>query len=216
MAFPNVYAAIVRVQSQSAACGNCASISVTLPNSTTAGDTLVVHLGAAANLGFLYSISDNSSNVWTKDMGTSYPLGKTDNEIWHASNIIPSANPTITVTISGAAYPVLTVVEYSGLASSNAFDAASTWQVQTNNGGISTSTFHSGFVLTTQPNELLFGGTTQADDSTHLASAGGGWATILATPGVYAATEAQDEIAGSVGSYEAVGSYSAAVNYMSG
>ena len=99
------------------------------------------------------SVTDTAGNSYALAIGPTVISGVESQSIYYAKNIAASSAGANTVTVafsSGARYPDIRILEYSGADSVNPVDVTA---ASSNNSGSS----NSGSVTTTSPNDLLFG-----------------------------------------------------------
>jgi hypothetical protein len=122
----------------------------------TAGDANVVAVAWAGNVG-VTTVTDNFGDTYTQ---VGAPVsGWLHQAMYYAVDIAPGAGPTtVTVTLSGAAQPLVMIAEYAGVDSATALD------VSAGSSGQSTSA-DSGSVTTTHPHDLLVAVSTYAGGS---------------------------------------------------
>lgn len=130
--------------------GASVSSVTTAGKNTTNGNTIILAT-AIFTASFVYSsVSDSNTNTWTQNavkLGTS----TTEARQFSNSNISGGVGQTFTLTLNGAGFPTLIAAEFSGLATSGAFD-------QTANGAETGSASHSTGTTATLANasELVY------------------------------------------------------------
>lgn len=123
-------AAIARGKNGSGSQGGGTEIAITWGGggSSTANNTLVVVLFDENQFARTYTITDDASggtNVYTLD-ATYTGLGNGSGRVYVYSCLVAKAASTITITASGYELFSANAMEYSGIATSSAFDKAST------------------------------------------------------------------------------------------
>ena len=169
------------------------AVPVTYTDAQTAGDTNIIAIGWNNATSTITSVTDTAGNTYQAAVPTTRGTGISQ-AIYYAPNIkaAPAGTNTVTVTFNTATpYVDIRAPEYSGLATTNPFDLATS---ATGTGTTATS----GTLTTTTPNELLFAaGTTTGGFTT----AGTGFTTrIITTPD---ADIAEDQTATTTGTYTA-------------
>jgi hypothetical protein len=180
------------------------SLSVTLPSPSTMGDMLVIYLAPGSAQPGTVTIVDSQGNVYVPASSTiaSGQCGMTE-EFFYAANIAGGTD-TITASMTGSGGMALTVMEYSGVATSNPVDA----QASASQGGCSSSTPSSANLATTNANELIVSGAVISVPGLAW-TAGSGYA--LRT-GANSEVAVEDQIAPAAGSYTASFTLSAPTN----
>lgn len=130
------------------------------------------------------SVTDNKSNTYSQACAITR-TGATRLEIWYAQNVTGGSSFTITVNVTGG-HKCISIHEYSGVATSNAFDAQAT--------ALSTD---SGNVTTAVDDELLFG---FGDRFTTVGASGSGY-TQRENFAFNFGHATQDKLAGAAGTY---------------
>ena len=150
------------VQKKWAGAEGASTAYITLPSTTTSGDTFVVNIFDYYNNTF--TVTDSSTgcgspcNTWTTIITQTSSATAAQQTVLYAPNITGGANHTIKVTAGSADYFLATVMEYSGLAASNLVDATNSWNYVQDNGTIVTSTYQSKNITTTNATDLIVGG----------------------------------------------------------
>jgi hypothetical protein len=123
---------------------------VTLPNPSTVGDTLILLVGDDhSNSATVTSVSGGgvANNKWTKVIEQNGGSGNGEAEIWYGQ--VTSSASNVTVTLSGGTnWQLANVSEWSGIASTNPVD------VSTGGSGTATS-FTAGPLTTTVAGDLV-------------------------------------------------------------
>jgi hypothetical protein len=138
------------VQSTSATeAATSTSLSGSFPTATKQGDLLVLsaseYTGATNHL---TSITDSAGNKWIRAGATDVSGHNSDGELWYSANAAPST--TITAHVASAASIAFEVQEFSGVATSGAFDTVT----GTSNTGTSAA---SGSTAVSTTKELIVG-----------------------------------------------------------
>jgi hypothetical protein len=169
------------------------SLTATYSSAQTAGDLNVVAVGWVDATSSVTSVTDSKGNTYIRAVGPTIASGTATQSIYYAQNIVAAAAGAniVTVTFSTTVPdPVVRIVEYSGIATSNALDVAV---------GASSTTgtaLNSGSVTTTNANDLLVGSDVVAFGIT---AAGSGYTQRVLSAG----NTEEDEIVTSAGSYSA-------------
>jgi hypothetical protein len=174
--------------------GSATTVSVTFPNTQTAGNLNVVVVGWNDTTATVQGVTDSAKNSYILAIGPTSGTGLRQS-VYYASNIAGGAN-TVTVTFSRAAVaPDIRILEYQGVK-----------QVDVTAGAIGNSAAaSSGSATTTSANELIFGANTVATGN---ASAGSGFtARIITTPD---SDLAEDKVVTSTGSNSATATLTSA------
>ena len=201
--------AVTRLQFKSGSVSPGTSVTVTLPNHTTARNELIVAVTdyyANAQDGASFAITDSYHNTWKQ--AVDYQPGSRL-IVYYAENITGGANHQITVTATIGAYIIVTAVEYAGLATVNSLDVTATNRA-------SGSTYTSTSATTTQASELLFGLHHVWNTSTAFTPASP-WSQIETKPdgsGLHEQTT-QDQVVSVVGSYASMGAEAPAADTQS-
>lgn len=146
------------VQSLPKNCAGVSSCSQTFASSTTTGNLIVVAIASyynpTVNSPQSFSVADNKGNTAcysTDDDSLSTFFGEI--KIFHCENITGGASHQITVSSVVTSYWTMDILEYSGIATTSAFDKGTT-----NDAGASpVTTYTSTTVGTTNANDLLLG-----------------------------------------------------------
>ena len=186
-----VASSVARVQFKSGSAVYGKQVVLALNHATTSGNSLVVavtdYYGSADPDS---TISDDAGNTW--NVAVNYVDGARV-KVDHATNIIGSTAPIVTVQTPSPAYLIVTVVEYSGIVTASPVDGTLTNRA-------TSATFAAGPLVTTQPEELLFG-VHHAYGTNAGFSPATGWATIdLHNGGPYHQHQVQDRVVTSSGS----------------
>ena len=129
------------------------SVPVKFSAAQLAGDLNVIVVGWNDSTATVSSVTDTAGNSYTLAVGPTVISGVASQSIYYARNIAASSAGANTVTVAfstGAQYPDIRILEYSGADKVNPVDVAA---ASSNNSGSS----NSGLVSTTSPNDLLFG-----------------------------------------------------------
>lgn len=181
------------VQGNSTTANSGSSVTTTYTSAQKAGDLNVVFVAWYQATSSVQSITDSNGNTYVAAVGpTVNPSGLTQ-VVYYASNIVPAAAGTNTVTVnfaSSVTYPDIRILEFSGISPVSPFDTASA--------AIGTgTTLNSGPLTTSTANELLVaGGYVQ---HTYSGGAGPGYTQIL----VSAWNLVEDAVVTAIGSYSA-------------
>ena len=160
-----------------------------------AGDLNVVAVGWNDSKASVSAVTDTVGNIYTLAVGPTSISGVASQSIYYAKNIAAAAAGTNTVTVTfstGAVYPDIRILEYSGADAVNPVDVTA---ASSGNSGTSSSAS----VTTTNPTDLLFGANLVQTETTGpgsgftsrlLTSPDGDIAedTMVTTTGSYAAT----------------------------
>jgi len=119
----------------------------------TAGNTLIVCVGASTNSATVLGVTDTAGNTYTKVDHVGSALADTyREEIWYAKNITGHAANDVTVTWSAAVpFRGIIVLQYAGLSTIAPFDATAKG---TNSAGSGATSVTTGTLTTAAPNEL--------------------------------------------------------------
>lgn len=136
------------------------STTVTFTSSVTAGNSVLVVIASyysdAVNSPQSFSVSDNKSNTYTRDVNAQGSGGGTGIgaiEYFRCDNVTGGSGFQLTINAGIAAYTVIFVIEYSGLDTTGSFDKSSSKLPQTTG-----STYTSNSTATTSTaDELLLG-----------------------------------------------------------
>jgi hypothetical protein len=158
------------------------SLTARLPASSAAGHLLVAAASVYTGLSNrITSVTDSAGDVWTRAGTWAVSGHNSDGELWYTANAKPVS--TITTHTASAAVVALSVMDFSGVATSSALDAVT--------GTSNTSTAPaSGSVTPGAPGELVVG---------FVAGHASSQATTLTTPGITALVQ-QTSAAGTVAS----------------
>jgi hypothetical protein len=169
------------------------SISLAFTSASTTGNLIVVHLSYDKISRSVNTVVDNKGNTYARINGPTTWNTTFRSELWYAYNIkvlpVPAVQITITATLTGASTSFLQIYmsEYSGISNVSPLDKKSV------NTGTATS-FNSGSVTTTAPNELIYGVSIGSNGNL---SAGGGF-----TPrSLINSNVVEDKIGATAGSY---------------
>jgi hypothetical protein len=199
---------ISRVQAKSAQVSPAISVSLTLNSATTSGNLLVVCVScyyAGANAGNAWTASDNKGNTWTSAVLSDITAGKM--QVFYAENIAGGSSHQVTLTVAGPSttYLIMTVLEYSGVATSAALDKANAAFTATNTTAYTSPTT----ATTAQADEVLIG-CHHAYQSAATPTPGASWSTVATQAGsTFHAHTVQDRIVSATGAYASSGTWSA-------
>jgi hypothetical protein len=118
-----------------------------------AGDLNVVVVGWNDSTATVSAVTDTAGNSYTLAVGPTVISGVASQSIYYAKSIAAASAGANTVTVgfsTGAQYPDIRILEYSGADKVNPVDVTA---ASSNNSGSS----NSGLVATTNPTDLLFG-----------------------------------------------------------
>ena len=154
------------VQSKSKDAGTTTSSSLAFATNNTAGNFIAVCIRAGTS-GQVFTVTDSQGNSYQQASQLAVTVGSTNGNalaIYYASNIAGGAN---TVTVSDTTSDTLrfAILEYSGVARSNALDVTVSSQ------GTSSSP-SSGNATTTQGGDLLIGAVAALGSGTYTAGSG--------------------------------------------
>lgn len=126
----STYFAQVPPTSGLSACSPAPCIAQTFLNPNTAGNLIFVWVSWNTSSMTFTGISDTAGNTYVQVPGFPSSGGTTD-DFFVAYNVNGSANNKVTANFSGSAVPIyMQILEYSGLATSNALDVSSTIRKQ--------------------------------------------------------------------------------------
>lgn len=170
------------------------SVSIVSPGlAVTAGNTLIVGVSSYTLGGrqTVVGVTDSAGNSYSRCGIVEGGDANHGQEVWVASNISAHATNVVTVTFSAAAtYRNMAVAQYSGLAATSPFDAASTGAIT------ASSTIHpTGAGTTTQDNELCLGWFVTWDVAFSFSASGGN--TLRVTAGDTCLVDNNQAVAGS-------------------
>ena len=157
-------ASITLVQHTSKDAGTTASSSLAFASNNTAGNWIAVAI-RAGEMGQGFTVTDTRGNTYRKAIQLNETVDRTSLALYYAENIAGGSN-TVTVadTIAGATLR-FALLEYSGLATANSLDVASTAQ------GTSAAAA-SGSATTTSSGDLIIGIVSTANPTTATAASG--------------------------------------------
>ena len=130
-----------------------ASVAVKYTAAQKAGDLNVVAVGWNDSTAAVSSVTDSSGNTYQRAVGPTTVAGTVSQSIYYARNILAAAAGANTVTVqfsTGAAFPDIRILEYSGADLANPVDVTAG---ATGSGG----TTNSGSATTTNATDLIFG-----------------------------------------------------------
>jgi fibronectin type 3 domain-containing protein len=130
-----------------------ASVAVKFNTAQRAGDLNVAVVGWNNSSTSVSSVTDSSGNTYVRAVGPTIVAGALSQSIYYARNIVAAAAGANTVTVqfsTGAAFPDIRILEYSGADLASPVDVVA---AATGTGGTS----NSGLVTTTNPTALIFG-----------------------------------------------------------
>jgi chitodextrinase len=187
--------AVIRIQSTSAAAhtGSGNTISVTLPSPTVSGHELVVAVSDYYGTDAPYVISDTYGNTW--HLAAAYLPGPYA-AIFYAENITGGSSHQIIATANKTgAFPIISVVEYAGLATSQSLDV-------TASGNAAGTSYASPSVTITQAGDFLFAVHHTNGSASAIFTPTSPWTTVqLQSDGSNHEHQTQDRAATSAGSY---------------
>jgi hypothetical protein len=197
--------AIVRQQIKSVSGDGVTSLSLTLDNSTAGGNFIALYIPSyyrdASNSGQDYSASDNKSNTYTKAFESAGVTGSL--ECWYAENISGGASHQVTISTPVGGFFMFAVAEYSGVATSSAFDTSAVSPQDT-----PATTYTSGSTATTaQADELLFGAV-YSYNGTVSVTPDSPWSAINTRTGTFLHMVVTEQVVSSTGAYANTGSIS--------
>ncbi len=171
------------------------SVGVKFTAAQLAGDLNVVVVGWNDATVAVSGVTDTNGNTYTRAVGPTVISGTATQSIYYAANIVAAGAGTNTVTVAfngGATAPDIRILEYSGIATSGAYDSSA---AATSSSG---TTVSSGAATTTHARDLIIG----ADLTTGTtAGAGAGFTARMIT--VPDADIVEDMTVASAGSYTA-------------
>lgn len=160
LSVPRARAAITFVQATST--GDFVAQSVAQSNvtstfgaNTTSGDAIIVIAENGANSDQVTGCRDTVNATSSYVKATSIASGHGESaSIWYALNITGGTKPMVTCTMSVAqTFNYLAIYEFSGVATTNAFDSSSTFEAD----NTTTTTLTTGTSTTNANGELIFG-----------------------------------------------------------
>ena len=129
------------------------SVAVKFTAAQKAGDLNIVAVGWNDSTASVSSVTDSSGNTYQRAVGPTSIAGTLSQSIYYARNILAAAAGANTVTVqfsTGAAFPDIRILEYSGADLANPIDVTAG---ATGSGG----TTNSGSATTTNATDLIFG-----------------------------------------------------------
>jgi chitodextrinase len=129
------------------------SVAVKFNAAQKAGDLNVAVVGWNNSTTTVSSVTDSSGNTYQRAVGPTIVSGNLSQSIYYARNILAAAAGANTVTVqfsTGAAFPDIRILEYSGADLASPVDVTA---AATGSGG----TPNSGSATTTNPTDLIFG-----------------------------------------------------------
>lgn len=204
---PKAEAAPTLVQSKSGS-GNAGNpTTITLDSTTTAGNTLVIMLNNYYSMtaySIVFAVSDSNTNTWaTSTVVDNYP----STVVGYAPITTGGASHQVTVDVpagGGGAYYIFTVLEYSGLVSSNVLDQTAGQFQSSGSAYDSTAT-----AATSQADELLIGYNAELS-TTMTFTPDAPWADILTFDGTFHTSHIQTRTVAATGTYSSTGNMSSA------
>lgn len=186
--------------------GATTTVTCAFASNNAAGNLIVVGGGdAGATSGHTLSVSDSLGNTYTAAQSNFTGTNNNVLSLWYAANILAGAN-TVTVTVSASGFDhYCWAAEYSGVVTATPLDQSVTGV------NISTTSFTSRNVTTTQASELLIGWSMSGNGSA-TASAGAGWTLQASTTFGSQSPAWEDQIVSATGAFAATFTYSAAVS----
>lgn len=188
-------------------CSSTASSASTVASdaqSHTTGNTIIVFVSNYTSGGYktVSGVADTAGNTYTKCGGDYGGDANQNNVCYVATNITGNASNVVTATFNAAAtYRVISVLQYSGLATSSVYDATNTGALISGNG--STPTTWTGNSLTTSTDDqIVLGFWVAWDVARPLATSGS--STLRAESGAGAADDdaaVTELVAATAGSY---------------
>ena len=169
------------------------TVNVAYTTAQTAGNLNVVVVGWNDSTATVSSVRDSKGNVYTRAIGPTTLSGFLSQSVYYAKNIVAAAAGSNTVTVtfsSGAIYPDIRALEYSGADPNNPVDVTAAGS------GTSTSS-SSGSATTTTATDLIFG----ANTVTTTSGVGSGFTKRILT--VPDADVVEDKMVTTTGSYSA-------------
>jgi chitodextrinase len=130
-----------------------ASVPVKFNAAQAAGNLNVVVVGWNDTTATVSTVTDSKGNTYQRVVGPTAVTGALSQSIYYAKNILAATAGANTVTVqfsSGAAFPDIRILEYSGADLANPVDVTA---AATGSGGTS----NSGSATTTNPTDLIFG-----------------------------------------------------------
>ncbi len=124
------------------------------PNSTVSGDTIVVFEQYGQTGATPTGCSDAQGNVYTQAFNVFDPAMTQGIALYYAANITGGATPTVICTFNNANYLSMSIHEYSGLATVNVLDTAST----TDYSGEAVDTMQTPAITPKASGDLIFAG----------------------------------------------------------
>jgi hypothetical protein len=197
--------AIVRQQIKSVGADGVTSVSLTFDSSTAGGNFIALYIPSyyrdATNSPQDYSASDNKSNTYTKAFESAGVTGSL--ECWYAENISGGASHQVTISSPVGSYFMFAVAEYSGVATSSAFDTSAVSPQDT-----PATTYTSGSTASTaQADELLFGAVFSYNGTVSV-TPDSPWSAINTRTGTFLHMVVTEQVVSSTGAYANTGSIS--------
>lgn len=188
------------------ATSSATTIAATAANHTT-GNTVIVWISNyTGGQPSVSSIADTAGNTYTIAGAVGHGDASHSLECWSATNITGNASNVVTATFSAsAAYRVIIVAQYSGLATSAVYDAGGTLSISANG---TTHTCNS--LTSTQADEVIIGAYIQWVGAATSMSASGSYNLRASSGGAWALV---DQIVASTGSYSPVVACNSADRY---
>jgi hypothetical protein len=178
--------------------GSTTTVTVTFPNTQTAGDLNVVVAGWNDTTATVQAVTDSAMNGYTLAIG---PTGGTGlrQSVYYASNIAGGANTVMVTFAQPAVSPDIRILEYQGVKQKDVTAGASG----------SSASASSGSATTTSAYELIFGANTVATGN---ASAGSGFTSrIITSPD---GDLAEDKVVATAGSNSATATLTSSGNWV--
>jgi hypothetical protein len=204
--------AATRIQTKSTSGQNVNTLSLTLDSTTGAGNFLAIVVTcyyAGANAHTPWTVSDNNGSTVTQAVTDEQDDGSNQlTRIYYTENIAGRAGHQVSwASAGGNTYVILTVIEYSGVATTSSLDQT-TGQHQ-----LSASSYSSGATgSTTQADELLLG-VHHVNDTSTTWTPDSGWGTVVRqTDGSFHQHQVQERLVSSTGTYASSGTASGTIS----
>lgn len=196
--------AITRVQVKSSFAAPGSSIVITFDSNTTSGNMIIVYASSYYDdSAGTWTVSDNKSNAYSQAVavgGSSAGRAR----IYYAESISGGSSHEVTLSSTVSSFYLLTIAEYSGLATSSSLDKTSG-----NHNSSSSSTYTSNSTATTTQAAELLAGVTHNFSTLATNTPDSGWTAIsTATDGANHKHFVGERIVSSTGAYAYSGTFS--------
>jgi len=208
---------ITRVQHAGIGGDGVNSVSKSFTSNITAGNFIVVQMSSYYGDSTVppgsVAVSDTLSNTYTVrshvEDSTTDAWASRSAYLWAANSPSGGAN-TVQVSGMSSAYVALSILEYSGVADSSAYDTANQFRYRdSDHGSATTTTFTTNNISTAQNDELLIGhvGTLVTTD---IYSGDTGWTEVRTQANSFNNHAVYEQITTASGTYALTGTFSAA------